>query len=328
MRIANYRSNNSGQDYSSGGMLMPDRSFFYENYGFAFNGKIKDDEVKGEGNSYDYGYRMYDPRITRFLSVDPLTSGYPFYSPYQFSGNTPIAAVDIDGLEPQSVIDKNGKLTQPVIGFLQGAIDINKRVSESTLWMEGSRSAVWRWQKPNAITWNTTVFFDPSLQTNYDEHYWTELIGHEQTHRMQIDKMGWMPFAKSYLKEFRDNKKNGMDNYDAYHHITYEVEAYGQEAKLSEFFSDPKNNKDFSFILNDPFLSDNEKSEQLEVLGIEKVGIPGIEYMMQKVQTLISETDGKKKSAFLQGLYDQLGKDLQNKKDRVSNLQQKLNASE
>lgn len=35
----------------------------------------------------------------RFLSVDPLTSSYPWYTPYQFAGNKPIAAIDIDGLE-------------------------------------------------------------------------------------------------------------------------------------------------------------------------------------------------------------------------------------
>jgi hypothetical protein len=33
------------------------------------------------------------------LSVDPLSSSYPWYSPYQFAGNKPIIAIDIDGLE-------------------------------------------------------------------------------------------------------------------------------------------------------------------------------------------------------------------------------------
>ncbi|MBY0535430.1 MAG: hypothetical protein K2P88_06215, partial [Chitinophagaceae bacterium] len=34
-----------------------------------------------------------------FLSVDPLTKKYPFYTPFQFAGNCPILAIDIDGLE-------------------------------------------------------------------------------------------------------------------------------------------------------------------------------------------------------------------------------------
>jgi hypothetical protein len=39
---------------------------------------------------------------SRFLSVDPLTSKYPWYTPYQYAGNIPIAMIDIDGLEEVS----------------------------------------------------------------------------------------------------------------------------------------------------------------------------------------------------------------------------------
>jgi hypothetical protein len=38
--------------------------------------------------------------VSRFLSVDPLAPKYPWYTPYQFAGNTPIQAIDLDGLEP------------------------------------------------------------------------------------------------------------------------------------------------------------------------------------------------------------------------------------
>ena len=77
-------------------------------YRFHFNGKETDNEVYGEGNVYDYGFRIYNPRIGKFLSVDPLTSSYPFYTPYQFSGNSPIENIDLDGLEPL----KNGLVTK------------------------------------------------------------------------------------------------------------------------------------------------------------------------------------------------------------------------
>lgn len=53
----------------------------------------------------DYGFRIYDPRIGRFLSVDPLFKSYPFYTPYQFAGNMPIAAIDLDGLEAKVSIN-------------------------------------------------------------------------------------------------------------------------------------------------------------------------------------------------------------------------------
>jgi hypothetical protein len=45
--------------------------------------------------------RIYDSRLGRFLSVDPLTKSYPWYTPYQFAGNTPIWAIDLDGKEPE-----------------------------------------------------------------------------------------------------------------------------------------------------------------------------------------------------------------------------------
>jgi RHS repeat-associated protein len=82
-------------------MGMPGRKYLMENaYRHGFNGKENDNEVKGEGNQQDYGMRIYDPRLGRFLSVDPLTKDYPWYTPYQFAGNTPIVAIDLDGLEP------------------------------------------------------------------------------------------------------------------------------------------------------------------------------------------------------------------------------------
>jgi RHS repeat-associated protein len=73
-------------------------------YSFGFNGKENDNEIHGApGTFQDYGMRAYDPRIGRFPSVDPLTSEYPWYTPYQFAGNTPIWAIDLDGLEEAKV---------------------------------------------------------------------------------------------------------------------------------------------------------------------------------------------------------------------------------
>jgi RHS repeat-associated protein len=89
----------NAQDYYPFGMLQPERQYGANKYRYGFNGKENDNEVKGEGNQQDYGMRIYDPRIGRFLSVDPLSGKYPFYTPYQFAGNSPILALDIDGLE-------------------------------------------------------------------------------------------------------------------------------------------------------------------------------------------------------------------------------------
>ncbi|RED45634.1 RHS repeat-associated protein [Seonamhaeicola aphaedonensis] len=84
-------------------MLQPNRHGSSDNYRYGYNGKEKDDEIKGEGVQYDYGFRIYDARIARFLSTDPLFKGFPFYTPYQFAGNKPIIAIDLDGLEEARV---------------------------------------------------------------------------------------------------------------------------------------------------------------------------------------------------------------------------------
>lgn len=68
-------------------------------YGFSFNGQEKDDETQTQ----DYGMRIYDYRLGRFLSVDPLTKEFSMLTPYQFASNTPIQAIDLDGLEAVSV---------------------------------------------------------------------------------------------------------------------------------------------------------------------------------------------------------------------------------
>lgn len=90
----------SYNNYYPFGMLMPGRWNSSENYRYGFNGKEMDNDMKGgTGAVYDYGFRIYDSRIAKFLSVDPFTKEYPWYTPYQFAGNTPIQAIDLDGLE-------------------------------------------------------------------------------------------------------------------------------------------------------------------------------------------------------------------------------------
>ncbi|MEM7370408.1 MAG: RHS repeat-associated core domain-containing protein [Bacteroidota bacterium] len=90
----------SGVGYYPYGAEVASRSFGTERYRFGFNGKEKDNEAKGAGAQYDYGFRIYDSRLARFLSEDPLTTSYPWYTPYQFAGNGPIVNLDMDGLEP------------------------------------------------------------------------------------------------------------------------------------------------------------------------------------------------------------------------------------
>ena len=81
---------------------------------FRFNGKEWDEET---GNFY-YGARYYDPKISVWLSVDPLAHKYPSLSPYTFVANNPIMLVDPDGRQ----IDPAGSEEK---GFLRTWVQIN-----------------------------------------------------------------------------------------------------------------------------------------------------------------------------------------------------------
>lgn len=77
--------------------LTPVFTHFFgsSSYRYGFQGQEKDDEIKGEGNSMNYTYRMHDTRLGRFFAIDPLVRKYPNLTPYQFSHNQPISSADL-----------------------------------------------------------------------------------------------------------------------------------------------------------------------------------------------------------------------------------------
>jgi len=87
-----------------------------DKYRFGFNGKEKDNEMKGVGNSLDFGARMYDGRLGRLnMSLDPLAKKFPSQSSYIFGGNNPIFYIDEEG-KKKTVFnvpfdERNGKTT-------------------------------------------------------------------------------------------------------------------------------------------------------------------------------------------------------------------------
>jgi RHS repeat-associated protein len=63
---------------------------------YGFNGKEVDSEIEGQ---QDYGLRIYDSRLGRFKSVDPLAKKFPWNSSYAFAEGSPIENIDLDGAE-------------------------------------------------------------------------------------------------------------------------------------------------------------------------------------------------------------------------------------
>ena len=94
--------------------MMPARKYQAgSDYRYGFNGKENDNDVKSEGNQQDYGMRIYDSRLVRFLSVDPVTENYPWNSTYSFAENDVIRSIDLDGKEKYIVfreLNNSGEL--------------------------------------------------------------------------------------------------------------------------------------------------------------------------------------------------------------------------
>lgn len=80
------------------GMLLVGRNWEGRSeYRFGFNGKESDTETYGEGNIYDYGFRIYYPKLGKFLNVNPLFQTFPWNDTYCFAENSPTRFIDLDG---------------------------------------------------------------------------------------------------------------------------------------------------------------------------------------------------------------------------------------
>ena len=94
-------------DYYPFGMVMPGRNYQGNgDYRYGFNGMEKDDAVKGKGNHYTTRFRQYDPRIARWMSMDPLDKKFPWQSPYVAMDNNPVSLNDVLGDSTKTTVVK------------------------------------------------------------------------------------------------------------------------------------------------------------------------------------------------------------------------------
>ncbi len=86
----------NAMDYSCFGVVLDSRNFGNApRYGY--QGSEKDDEIKGNGNSYTTENRILDTRLGKWLTIDPEIEEAPWESPYTSMSNNPVLMNDPDG---------------------------------------------------------------------------------------------------------------------------------------------------------------------------------------------------------------------------------------
>src|SRR5690554_2840534 len=88
-------------------------------YRYGFNSMERDNEIKGRGNSYDFGVRLYDSRLGRWLSRDAASRVYSNLSSYSFVANNPLIFVDPSGNIIEPAPGLLGKEKEEVKALLQ-----------------------------------------------------------------------------------------------------------------------------------------------------------------------------------------------------------------
>jgi RHS repeat-associated protein len=93
----------SSQDYSPFGVTLEGRSWS-AGYRYGFQNQETDNEMWG--GAINYKYRVEDPRLGRFFSVDPLYVQFPWNSNYAFSENRVLDGVELEGCEWQPYLNR------------------------------------------------------------------------------------------------------------------------------------------------------------------------------------------------------------------------------
>lgn len=150
--------------------MMPDRDWSSESqYRFGFQGEVFDRDL----NFLHFTHRIYDPRISRFISTDPLRNSLPYVTPYSFSQNRVIDAIELEGLE---LIDAD----QATVEFKYGALKIKVENTNGT-YLRNNTNVAMRGGDPTviveyltlepAVTDVTSALSQPLKWNFYSESY-------------------------------------------------------------------------------------------------------------------------------------------------------------
>jgi RHS repeat-associated protein len=235
-------------------MLMPGRTFAGgEEYRYGFNNQEKDDEVKGNANSVNFNYRMYDPRIARFFAVDPLSPKYPMLTPYQFASNNPIWMREIEGLEGQPTTVLESPVGDAPVTSEYGAdrsdCDVCSDTHAGTDFGVASGTSVQSTAPGTVVrsayssSYGNVVIVDHGVQNGGTDHVYT-LYAHLSNRTLSVG---------DNVPTGGEVGKSGSTGHSTGPHLHYEVIVSDpEEALTSSFYSDDRtrNRSELPVLLN------------------------------------------------------------------------------
>lgn len=173
-----------------------------EPYKYKFQGQERQDEL---GLNWDsFKWRNYDYTIGRFMNIDQLAPDFPQWSPYVFSGNLVTISKALEGMEPEFLVQKDGKLTSGVVTLMHAAYGYSTSSLQNSTRIINTDARVRNWDKltghPEASVKGTQVMYSNGVK-NRSGNYWLGLIGHEQSHRTEVEGEGNASFYSKYLMQ-------------------------------------------------------------------------------------------------------------------------------
>lgn len=199
------------------------------------------------------------------LSVDPISANYPWYSPYQFAGNDVIRNIDLEGLQPKSVVNFNPftneyKYTKPAVRLLSLVSGVEEeRISQVTI-VERPGPGRAPLYDPTAgggamAVWDRIIFTENYFESTPGVYVssagkekgfgrniwaWLSMSSHEVGHLPQADEfdhsiVGKLAYLASFAGEYGITLAKTGSLTDAHDKASREVEANQGKLTLKEF---------------------------------------------------------------------------------------------
>ncbi|MBL0913750.1 MAG: hypothetical protein IBJ09_15395, partial [Bacteroidia bacterium] len=174
-------------------------------YRYGYQGQERDDEAKGSGNSLNFEYRMHDPRIGRFFTVDPLAAQYAYNSPYAFSENKVVHTIELEGMEARRI----HTIKLPGNAYIEFAFPLyRKHKGIRPFWIRFKRL---KEQEAPAKTCFKIVNEEEIIKVTTVT---TEVI--KPTGETFIDDLGSSTATETFKKTYDENNKGHRVSYDTF----------------------------------------------------------------------------------------------------------------